>query len=95
MLFKKCCEVNIYPDWEMLKEEALEIEKHLNSEEFLTFTASNTWSEKWKISYGIREKRVNGESGEVSGETSKAWMERLWELTKIMIYWYLEHRPAW
>ena len=94
MLFKKCCEVNIYPDWEMLKEEALEIEKHLNSEEFLTFTASNTWSEKWKISYGIREKRVNGESGEVSGETSKAWMERLWELTEIMIYWYLEHRPA-
>ena len=70
----------------MLKEEALEIEKHLNSEELLTFTASNAWLEKWKISYGIREKKVNGESGEVSGETAKAWMERLWELTKIMNY---------
>ena len=70
----------------MLKEEALEIEKHLNSEEFLTFTASNAWLEKWKISYGIKEKKVNGESGEVSGETAKAWMVRLWELTKIMTY---------
>ena len=38
--------------------------------------------EKWKISYGIREKRVNAEAGEVSGESVNAWMERLWELTK-------------
>ena len=51
----------------MLKEEALEIKKHLNNDEFLTFTASNGWLEKWKISYGIREKR--GEAGEVSGKT--------------------------
>ena len=38
--------------------------------------------EKWKISYGIREKRLNGDPGDVSGETVNAWMERLWELTK-------------
>ena len=38
--------------------------------------------EKWKKSYGIREKRVNGEAGELSGETVNAWMERLWELIK-------------
>ena len=80
--FKKCCEANIYPDGQMLKEEALEIKKHLNNDEFLTFTASNGWLGKWKISYGIREKRANGEAGEVSGETVNAWMERLWELTK-------------
>ena len=60
----------------MLKEEALEIKKHLNNDEFLTFTASNGWLEKWKISYDIREKRVNGEAGEVSGETVNAWMLR-------------------
>ena len=80
--FKKCCEANIYPDGQMLKEEALEIKKHLNNDEFLTFTASYGWLGKWKISYGIREKRANGEAGEVSGETVNAWMERLWELTK-------------
>ena len=79
---KNCCEANIYPDGQMLKEEALEIKKHLNNDDFLTFAAANGWLEKWKISYGIREKRVNGEAGEVSGETVNAWMERLWELTK-------------
>ena len=68
----------------MLKEEALEI---LDNDEFSTFTASNGWLEKWKISYGIKEKRVNGEAGKVSGETVNAWMERLWELTK-------DYRPA-
>ena len=65
--FKQYCEANIavlqYPDGQMLKEEALEIKVHLNNDEVLTFTASNRWLEKWKISYGIREKRVNGETG--------------------------------
>ena len=81
-LFKKCCEANIYPDGQMLKEDALETKKHLNNDELLTFTASSGWLEKWKISYGIRETRVNGEASEVSGETVNKWMERLWELTK-------------
>ena len=67
--FKTSCEENIYPDGQILKEEALEIKKHLNNDEFLTFTASNYWLGTWKISYGIREKRVNGEAGEASGET--------------------------
>ena len=67
--FKKCCEANIYPDGQMLKEEALEIKKHLNNDQFLTCTVSNRWLEKWKILYGIGEKRVNGEAGEVSRET--------------------------
>ena len=53
----------------MLKEEALKIKKHLNNDQFLTFSASNGWLEKWKILYGIGEKRVNGEAGEVSRET--------------------------
>ena len=66
----------------MLKEQALEIKKHLNNYEFLAFTASSGWLEKWKISYGIREKRENGKAGELSKETVNAWTERLWELTK-------------
>ena len=75
--FKKCSGANIYPDGQMLKEEALEIKKHLNNDKFLTFAASNGWLGKWKISYGITEKRVNGEGGEVLRETVNAWMERL------------------
>ena len=65
----------------MLKEEALEVKKkkHLSNDEFLTFCTSNGWLEKWKILYGIREKRINGEAGEVSEETVNIWMERLWE----------------
>ena len=67
----------------MLKEEASQIKKkYLSNDEFLIFAASSGWLEKWKISYGIREKRGNGESGEVSGEIVNARMERLWELTK-------------
>ena len=64
------------------KKKPWKLNKHLNNDEFLTFTASNGWLEKWKISYGTREKRVNGEAGEVSRETVNAWMERLWEVTK-------------
>ena len=63
----------------MLKEEAVEIKKHLNNDEFLTFAASNGWLEKWKILYAIREKRANGE---ILRETVNTCMERLWELIK-------------
>ena len=54
----------------------------MNNDEFLTFTVSNGWLQKWKISYGIREKRVNDKADEGSAETVNAWMEILWELTK-------------
>ena len=66
----------------MLTEEAWDIKKHLNNDEFLTVTAYSGWLEKWKILYGIREKIVNGEAGEVSEETVNVLMERLGELTK-------------
>ena len=64
------------------KKKPWKLKKHLNNDEFLTFTLSKGWLDKWKISYGIREKRVNGEVGEVSGGTVNAWTERLWQLTK-------------
>ena len=54
----------------------------MNNHEFLTFTTSNGWLEKWKIWYCIKDKRVNGETGEVSEETVNVWMGRLQELWK-------------
>ena len=66
----------------MLTEEAWDIKKHLNNDEFLTVTAYSGWLEKWKILYGIREKIVNGEAGEVSEEPVNVLMERLGELPK-------------
>ena len=86
--------MNIYPDGQILKEEALEIKKKkkkkktFENDEFLTFTASKEnaceseclW--KWKILYCIREKRANREADEVLGGTANAWMGRLREFTE-------------
>ena len=80
--FKKCCAANIYPDGPMLKEEAMEIKKCLDKVEFKNFTASNGWLEKWKISYGVRERKVNSQASEMTEYTVSAWMERLVELTR-------------
>ena len=81
-MVKKWCAANFYPDESMLKEEAMEIKKCLEKVEFKNFTASNGWLEKWKISYGVRERKVNGEAGEVTESTVSAWMERLVELAR-------------
>ena len=80
MTLKKYC--SSCSDGPMLKEEAIEIKKCLEKVEFKNFTASNGWLEKWKISYGVRERKVNGEAGEVAEYTVSAWMERLVELTR-------------
>ena len=80
--FKKWCAANFCPDKPMLKEEAMEIKKCLEKVEFKNFTASNGWLEEWKISYGVRERKVNGEAGEVTESTVSAWMERLVELAR-------------
>ena len=37
---------------------------------------------EWEISYGVRERKVNGEAAEVAEYTVSAWMERLVELTR-------------
>ena len=39
--FQKCCSANTYSDWVTLREEALEIKKFLDPEEFQNFTASS------------------------------------------------------
>ena len=80
--FKKCCAANIHPDGPMFKEKAIEIKKCLDKVKFKNFTASNGWLAKWKISYGVRERKVISEAGEVAECTVSAWMERLVELTR-------------
>lgn len=39
-------------------------------------------SEGWKLSYGIKEKKISGESSDVSTITIESWMERVQELCK-------------
>ena len=65
----------------MLKEETMKIKKCLDPKKS-HFTASNGWLQKWKFSYGARERKVNGEAGEVSKYTVSALMERLLELKR-------------
>ena len=66
----------------MLKEEVMEIRKCFDKVKFKNFTASNGWLKKQKISYGVRERKVNREAGEVAKYTVSACMERPVELTR-------------
>ena len=61
----------------MLQEEAAEIAKQLAKPEYAEFKASSGWLEKWKNAYGISQRSIEGESGEVPIQTIEAWMERL------------------
>ena len=60
----------------------MNIKESLNSPEIASFTASNKWLEKWKLSYGIKEKQISGESLDVPITTIESWMERMLELCK-------------
>ena len=81
----------------MLKEEALELKKTFEQWWFFNHDCIQRMVGKRKISYGIREKGVNGEAGEVSGETVNAWTERLRELKKdydLADIWNIDERAA-
>ena len=48
---------------------------HGNKEEFRErqiFTVSNRWLQKWKLSYGVPERKANGEVREVPKYTASA-----------------------
>ena len=66
----------------MLKEEAMNIKDLLNKPDLNDFKASEGWLDKWKHSYGIREKQISDESFDVSEVTIGSWMERLRKLCK-------------
>ena len=67
--YGKCTSANVYLDEPLLQEEAKEIKRRLDKEEFSGFTASNGWLDSWKQTYGVREKRLHGEADEVSTTT--------------------------
>ena len=80
--FKKCEASGIYISGPLLKEEAMNIKDLLKNPDLNDFKASEGWLEKWKLSYGIREKQISGESLDVSEVTVGSWIERLRELCK-------------
>ena len=65
---------NVYPDGRIQKEKAIEIAGQLGCE---GFKASNGWLDRWKKRYNVRQVKVSGESGDVSGATVDSWKERL------------------
>ena len=78
--YGKCTSANVYPYEPLLQEEAMEIKRRLDKEEFADFTALKGWLDSWKQTYGVREKRLCGEADEVSTTTIQAWIEQLPEL---------------
>ena len=60
--FQKCEASDIYLNEPLLKEEAMNIKQSLNRPELDGFKASEDWLDKWKFSYGIKEKQISGES---------------------------------
>ena len=80
--FKKCEASGIYFNGLLLKEEAMNIKQSLNRSKLDSFKASEGWLDKWKISHGIKEKQISGESLDVSKTAIESWMERITELCK-------------
>ena len=78
--FKKCEASGSYVSGSFLKEVAMNIKDLLNDPDLHDFKASEGWLDKWKLSYGIREKQISGEFFDVSEVTVGSWMERLREL---------------
>ena len=73
-----CRNSNIPVSGSMLQEEATLIVKKKDTSDFV---ASNGWLEKIKQKYGICNKTVAGEAGDISKETMGSWNERAREIT--------------
>ena len=80
--FKKYESSGIFVNGPLLKEEAMSIKQSLSLPELDGFKASEGWLDKWKLSHGIKEKQISGESLDVSQTTVESWMERIKELCK-------------
>ena len=44
------------------------------------FKAPNGWLDRWKKRYNVKKMKINGEAGDVRGETVDSWKDRLPEL---------------
>ena len=64
----------------MLQEEASAIAARLGK--YPDFKVSSGWLECWKNRYGIMQRIVEGESGQVQTEPVESWMEMLREVCK-------------
>ena len=65
---------NVFPDGRILCEKAKEIADQLGVTDF---KATNGWLDRWKKRRNIKQMKVSGESGDVSGATVQSWKERL------------------
>ena len=83
--FKKCEASSIYLNKPLLKEEAMNIKQSLNRPELDGFKVSEGWLDKWKLSHGIKEKQISGESLNVSKTAIESWMERIKNFVKDMV----------
>ena len=75
--FKKYEGSGIYLSGPSLKEETTNIKQSLSLPELDDFNASEGWLDKWKLSYGIKEKQISGESLGISESTVEPWMKRI------------------
>ena len=57
------------------------IKERLNDDELATFTTSNGWLERFKVTYNLRKTRITGEAVDVPRARIQFWIERLSELT--------------
>ena len=83
--FKKCEASSIYLNKPLLKEEAMNVKQSLNRPELDGFKVSESWLDKWKLSHGIKEKQISGESLNVSKTAIESWMERIKNFVKDMV----------
>ena len=83
--FKKCEASGICLNGPLLKEEAMNIKQSLNRPELDGFKVSEGWLDKWKLSHGIKEKQISGESLNVSKTAIESWMERIKNFVKDMV----------
>ena len=60
--FKKCKTPGIYVNRPLLKEKAMNIKESLSLPELYSFKASEGWLDKWKLSHGMKQKQISGES---------------------------------
>ena len=71
------CSKNNFPMGPHLAEKTRKIAERLGKHDC---KGSNGWLDKWKKRYNIKRLKVNGESGDVQGETVDSWKERLPEI---------------
>ena len=60
----------------------MNIKQSLSLPELDCFKGLEGWLDKWKLSHGVKEKQISGESLGVSENAVKSWMERIKERCK-------------